>query len=47
MGKRGRRKSKGGRGDGDWGPKLYVIKADERMKVKQTHPKAADLHHLF
>ena len=47
MGKRGRRKGKGGRGDGDWGPKLYLIKADEIMKVKQTHIKAADLHLLF
>ena len=47
MGKRGKRKGKGGRGHGDWGPKLYVIKADEIMKVKQTYPKAADLHLLF
>ena len=39
MGKGGGRKGKWGRGDGDWGPKLYVIKADEIMTVKQTHPK--------
>ena len=36
MGKRGRRKGKGGC------PNLYVIKADEIMKVKQIHPKGTD-----
>ena len=37
----------GGRGDGDWGHTLHIIKTDKKMKVNQTHPKDADLHLLF
>ena len=46
-GREGGEKVRGGRGDGDWGPTLHIIKTDKKMKVNKTHPKDADFHLFF